>query len=201
MDYKIKYPTLLLLFVLSFFSTRSHAQPSGCLASFFANTNGCPTIVFVDQSTPGSSPIQSYTWTFGDGGFTTGPNPTHTYTAGGTYHVCHSIYAQDLCTSTFCEDITVTCLPTGVEAPATDGVLRLRSNPVTDDRLELVLPEKMAGKLALELYAAGGTLLQKWETVCATGDCELEFPREAGVYMLRVTGKNGVAQVLRILKM
>src|SRR5437667_1805764 len=59
-------------------------------AAFTATpTSGPPgmTVQFTDQSTPGSSPITSWSWTFGDGGTSTSQSPSHVYAAIGTYTV------------------------------------------------------------------------------------------------------------------
>src|SRR5438876_2304680 len=62
-------------------------------AAFTATpTSGPPgmTVQFTDQSTPGSSPITSRSWTFGDGGTFTSQSdtlPSHVYAAIGTYTV------------------------------------------------------------------------------------------------------------------
>jgi len=45
------------------------------------------TVNFTDTSTPGTSPITARLWDFGDGGTSTAQNPSHTYTAPGTYTV------------------------------------------------------------------------------------------------------------------
>jgi len=52
-------------------------------------TSGSPGMIvqFTDQSTPGSSPITSWSWTFGDGGTSTSQSPNHTYPTVGTYTV------------------------------------------------------------------------------------------------------------------
>jgi PKD repeat protein len=42
------------------------------------------TVDFTDQST-GS--IDTWSWTFGDGGTSSAQNPSHTYTSAGTYTV------------------------------------------------------------------------------------------------------------------
>jgi len=45
------------------------------------------TVQFTDQSTPGNSPITSWSWSFGDGGSSAAQSPSHTYTAAGSYTV------------------------------------------------------------------------------------------------------------------
>src|SRR5207245_1636024 len=42
---------------------------------------------FTDQSTPGTATIMSWAWTFGDGETSTAQNPSHIYSAPGTYNV------------------------------------------------------------------------------------------------------------------
>lgn len=57
------------------------------VAAFIANPNPAQvnqTVSFTDQST--NSPTQ-WSWTFGDGGTSTSQNPTHSYSAPGTYPV------------------------------------------------------------------------------------------------------------------
>lgn len=50
---------------------------------------------FTSQSTPGSSPIVSHTWDFGDGNSSTLVNPTHTYASPGTYTVTLVVQAAN----------------------------------------------------------------------------------------------------------
>jgi hypothetical protein len=62
-------------------------QASSLMADFTANTTSGDvplTVHFTDLST--NAPI-SWAWTFGDGGTSTEQNPSHTYTAAGTYTV------------------------------------------------------------------------------------------------------------------
>jgi PKD repeat protein len=59
-------------------------------AAFTATpTSGPPgmTVQFTDESTPGTSPITSWSWTFGDGGTSTSQSPNHAYAATGSYTV------------------------------------------------------------------------------------------------------------------
>ncbi len=58
------------------------------VATGSATTGMAPlTVTFQDQSTPGSSPITAWEWTFGDGTSSTDQNPTHTYADEGNYTV------------------------------------------------------------------------------------------------------------------
>ncbi len=60
------------------------------VADFSANPqSGEPgdNVQFTDSSTPGSSPISSWQWDFGDGGSGTEQHPSHAYQAPGTYTV------------------------------------------------------------------------------------------------------------------
>lgn len=44
-------------------------------------------VFFEDRSFPGTAPITSWMWDFGDGGTSRQQNPTHTYTLGGPFNV------------------------------------------------------------------------------------------------------------------
>ncbi len=59
------------------------ARPS---ANFTSSVAG-ETVTFTDTSTPGSAPIGSWAWSFGDGNTSSATNPVHTYGAPDTYNV------------------------------------------------------------------------------------------------------------------
>lgn len=65
-------------------------QPVGPIAQFVAN-NRFPRVntpvQFTDLSSPGTSPITSWLWNFGDGATSTLQNPAHIYTAVASYTV------------------------------------------------------------------------------------------------------------------
>ena len=66
-----------------------------------SQTVGCYPfdVVFTDASTPGSSPIATWSWDFGDGGTSTQQNPTNTYNLAGTFNVTLLLTDQNGCAS------------------------------------------------------------------------------------------------------
>ncbi len=82
--------------------------------SSIANTSQPNTINFTNQS-PGYLPTDSVFWNFGDGSpIVTGVNnPTHTYTAAGSYNVCIKIKRNTIagttpCIREYCKIVTIT---------------------------------------------------------------------------------------------
>ena len=80
-----------------------------------ANFSGSPTsgeVPLTVNFTDASTGATSWSWNFGDGGSSTAQNPSHTYTAAGTYTVV--LTASNACGSddyTRTDYITVTCTP------------------------------------------------------------------------------------------
>jgi len=103
---------LSLLVLATSLGTSAMAQTS-CQAYFYANTFGCPQILFNDYSyvdSAGGDFVTSWYWNFGDGGTSTSMNPTYTYAANGTYVVCLTIGTQLGCQSNFCDSIDINCI-------------------------------------------------------------------------------------------
>lgn len=78
---------------------------SGCQSAFNHADSNC-TVYFTDQSTGTNL---NYIWLFGDGGSSNTQNPSHTYTASGTYSVCLIIYNNNNCSDSICQSVTVNC--------------------------------------------------------------------------------------------
>ncbi len=74
----------------------------------------------------------SYSWNFGNGVTSTSQNPTHTYSATGTYNVC--LIATNVCGSdTLCQNITITCpVPVASWTNTTNGLSSTFSNTSTN---------------------------------------------------------------------
>lgn len=79
----------------------------GCnspVSSFTSSSSGL-AYTFTDGST--NSPT-TWAWTFGDGGTSSAKNPTHTYTASGTYQVCLTV-TSSCGSNTSCQTVNATC--------------------------------------------------------------------------------------------
>jgi len=84
----------------------------GPTAAFSASTvcEGVATS-FTDQSTPMLSPINSWSWTFGDGNNSNQQNPSNTYGTYGTYDVTLHITDQMGCADDVTQQVTVHAAP------------------------------------------------------------------------------------------
>jgi PKD repeat protein len=80
----------------------------GCSAFFTSHPDSANTnsMIFNGSASGTINPV--YSWTFGDGSFGIGQNPTHTYNAPGTYAVCLTIIdSLTNCSDTYCDSIVV----------------------------------------------------------------------------------------------
>ena len=57
------------------------------------------TIQFTDKSTPGQGNLVSWNWNFGDGGSSTGTNPTHSFSQPGYYNVSLTVANSGGCSA------------------------------------------------------------------------------------------------------
>jgi PKD repeat protein len=79
------------------------------VADFTFTTSGL-TVLFTDASTDSDGTIVSRVWDFGDGITSTTTNPSHAYTAGGTYNVTLTVTDNDGGTSSKTKSATVTAV-------------------------------------------------------------------------------------------
>ena len=82
---------------------------SPCQAGFYIypDTNG-PAHTYIGVNTA-SGPIQTYTWTWGDGSSSTGMYPSHTYASAGNYQICLFVAGapNTNCVDSFCMNATI----------------------------------------------------------------------------------------------
>jgi gliding motility-associated-like protein len=75
------------------------------------DTTGCMPLTVPFSFTGVTTAAAQYTWSFGDGTFGAGKNPSHIYMKDGTYDVTLSITDQFGCENTFTKDAAVTVYP------------------------------------------------------------------------------------------
>ncbi|HYU89028.1 MAG TPA: PKD domain-containing protein, partial [Gemmatimonadales bacterium] len=80
------------------------------VAAFTSSCNGLSCSFTSTSSDPDGS-IASYAWTFGDNGTATTQNPSHTYTAGGTFTVTLTVTDNQSATNNVSHTVTVTAPP------------------------------------------------------------------------------------------
>jgi PKD repeat protein len=159
---------------------------------------------FIDQSTT-SGTILSWQWHFDDpasgvNNTSTLQNPSHQFTANGTYNVCLTVTAIQggkVCTSTVCKEITInTPVPCKITA-----AFAANFNFVNNCSVSLINQSTISGSNTItqwnwKVYNQNGALLFQSSQPNPT------FSRNFGSYVkicLEVTGNNGgcVAQVCK----
>jgi PKD repeat protein len=148
---------------------------------------------FTDASTGGTS----WAWTFGDGGTSTLQNPSHTYTANGTYVVCLTV--MDGCgADTLCDTLTVIAVGLTNAMPGQWSV-----SPVpTHDLLKISAMDAGSGVLHIRLLNALGQILIERKLEHTGGALQSQMDVSllpAGVYYLNVRNDQGsfVAKVIK----
>ncbi|MFM2155404.1 MAG: hypothetical protein RL516_153 [Bacteroidota bacterium] len=126
----------------------------------------------------------SYAWSFGDGTASAGVNPTHTFTASGTYTVCASTFDSLGNSFTWCEDIIVPVV-LGVNENNVSKI-SLFPNPAKDN----ITINNLSGNESIQLSTVEGRIVNQ----IVNGDAQRvtmevnELPN--GVYIMTVTGNN-----------
>lgn len=84
------------------------------------------------------------------------------------------------------------------------SLLRLLGNPVTTDRIDLLLAHPTARPLRWELSSMNGAKVAEGEFGVTAGNVQYRLPvpgmRQSGVYVLRVEMDNGDEEVVRVLR-
>ena len=103
-------PSQGVTFAMAFGNLPPPPPPPPPVTSFkwSAATPACgpSAIQFTDQTVPGSAPIVSWAWDFGDGSTSSVQNPSYAYTAPGTYQVTEVATDSNGQASTFTSSVT-----------------------------------------------------------------------------------------------
>lgn len=149
--------------------------------SFNYNSTGNNTYTF---NYTGSTPYTGISWDFGDGApVSTMANPTHTYAASGTYHVCVTVM-NDCGSNTSCQAIDIAGV--GINNIPGFADISIYPNPTTE---EIVIEHAVAGT-TLDIYNITGQ--QMLHTVLkGTKDKVNVSGLSSGIYLMRFTDEEG----------
>src|SRR5690606_28333704 len=133
----------------------------------------------------GGGPYTSISWDFGDGSPTVlSPNPTHSFTTYGIYTVCVTV-TKACGSNTTCKTLYVT--PNGIEdLNQQTSDLIIYPNPA---KTELTIASIDRGAL-FEIIDIAGRKMQRGQTHGEKETINIET-LDAGVYFIRVIGKDG----------
>jgi PKD repeat protein len=153
---------------------------------------GGPTLLTPGQikkvTIPVNRTISSWNWVFGDGGTSNIQNPTHTYTANGSYNVSLTV-SDGTNNDTETKNAFILVGPAGVDEAAWEKDVNIYPNPAKDQlninsgiRIESVTIFDMSGAVKMTAHSCGLNY-----TVNLTNFSE-------GTYILRILTEKGSMQ-------
>ncbi|MCT2563666.1 PKD domain-containing protein [Chryseobacterium herbae] len=156
-------------------------------AGFSAGGNG-QNVTFTNRSTN----YDTLLWTFGDGATSTSVNPTHLYTASGTYTVTLTVN-KNSCSETFTQTVNTNQLSVSDNAVRN---FQFYPNPVSDTgvlKTEEFIKE-------IEIYSIDGRKIKTLQ-YAKVNDVKIDFSSYGkGIYILNVLFENGNSERLKIIK-
>ena len=163
----------------------------------FTWTNSFVTGIFTNTSTGGGTAI--YAWDFGDGNTSTEMNPTHLYSAAGTYTVTMTV-TNDCGTSTFTNDIIVTTV--GVEEIAGLGTITVYPNPSTGlFQLDVNLNESLTLDIVVTNMLGEEVAVSQINALDGIHSGVIDLTSKApGVYFLNVISDNNTIKTQVLVK-
>ena len=162
------------------------------VASYTHTTTGLQAD-FTDASTS-SQTILSWMWDFGDGNTSTQQNPSHTYSADGTYTVCLTV--MDSCgTDSTCSTVTINSSSIGEWFEA----INLYPNPAGDvANIEVV--NSTVPVSAITVMDLSGRLVTNVPEAQVSSNVTMDVSGFAqGTYVVRVTFDNGFERDMKLV--
>jgi PKD repeat protein len=160
---------------------------SGPVAGFTASGNAS-TVTFTNTTTGAAT---GWSWNFGDGSpLSNAQNPVHTYAAPGQYTVVLTASSGD-CSTSFQQTVTVGS--SSINNPEEPFAFRVYPNPA-DQNLQVEIERALSGQVNVEMTDATGRIVLSDRFAPASSAISLRIGElAAGVYSVRVTGREGSA--------
>jgi len=137
---------------------------------------------------PAGRNIVSWDWNFGDGGNSTDQNPSHTYSANGSYNVSLTV-SDGVNEKTETKNAFITVGPFGVDEAAWEKMISIYPNPAQD---QLHINSELRIE-SVSLFEINGQ--QKMRTVDCGYDCSVNLDNYPdGIYILRIITEKGSMQ-------
>ncbi len=192
----------------SYITCLTVTSPDGCASTYidsvevfdvptagFTSSTSQLQAIFTNTSIGGTI----YVWDFGDGNTSTAQDPTHTYTADGTYTVCLTVTNAGGCSDTICDSVTV--IGTGIIVAPEHLNVALYPNPTSG--LMTLQNDNITGTADLQVYnVMGQQVVQQQVQLKAQQNITLDFTTlPVGNYTITLTGDFGrVAQQINVLR-
>ena len=162
----------------------------------FTWSNSFVTGMFTNTSGGGTS---TYAWDFGDGGTSTDMNPSHVYSAAGTYTV--TLTVTNACgTDTYTEDVVMTTV--GIEEIAGLGTIAVYPNPSNGIfQLDVDLNEALVLDLVVVNMLGEEVAVKQINAVNGIYSDVIDLSTSApGVYFLKVISENNTISTQVLVK-
>lgn len=163
--------------------------------SVLVTVNMMPTAIFTESTsgstvtfTDGSMNATAWQWNFGDSQTSNQQNPSHTYTANGSYTVT-------LIVSNSCGSDTITSIvliDVGINDPIALNGVNVYPNPASEV-FNVSFGIAIGGQVSIEMFDAQGKLVtaKNAENIVAGQVVALDVTTvETGIYFLKITGEN-----------
>jgi PKD repeat protein len=141
----------------------------------------------------GTTPYTSISWDFGDGSPQSAQaNPSHTYAASGNYNVCVTV--TNACGSnTYCKAVGTSGM--GINGMPGFENVDIYPNPATQS----ITIEHIASGISIALYNTTGQCVLR--TVTSGNKSVIDVSNLSnGIYMIRLTGKDGKQGISKFVK-
>ena len=170
------------------------AQGFAPIASFSSQITGVGQVAFTNSS---SGSISTYSWNFGDNGTAATANPTHSYTANGTYQV--SLIVSNNCGSdTVKQEVIIGGV--AIDEMLTQYII-VYPNPA-NDLIHVSIQGVQLAEVAISLISIEGKMIES-RSLSKTADSISETFNVShlakGVYLIQVTA-NGKNAFLKFVK-